>query len=102
MMKNRSFFIVAFTLLLTFAFLFFVNFPAFSKSREITVKTKSFTGEIREIPFYSGYIALVVGVSDYDTWPELPNAVKDAKEVAGALEKRGFSVKILRLRFCKG
>jgi hypothetical protein len=37
-------------------------------------------------------IALVVGISDYQHLPTIPNAVRDADRVADALEKRGFKV----------
>jgi len=32
---------------------------------------------------YKDYHAVVIGVSDYDHWPKLPNAVKDSQQVAG-------------------
>ena len=36
---------------------------------------------------------MVIGVDRYNSgWPVLRNAVKDAKLVAGSLEKRGFKV----------
>ncbi len=44
---------------------------------------------------YKDYHALVVGVSDYDKWPDLPNAVKDAQEVSEALKRLGFTVKLM-------
>ncbi len=44
---------------------------------------------------YKGYYALVVGVSEYDEWPDLPNAAKDALEVASALESLGVNVRLL-------
>ena len=44
---------------------------------------------------YKDYYALVVGVSDYEMWPDLPNAIKDAREVATGLEKLGFNVKLV-------
>ena len=37
----------------------------------------------------------MVGVSEYDTWPDLPNAVKDAEEVASTLTGIGFKVQLL-------
>jgi hypothetical protein len=43
---------------------------------------------------YGDYHALVVGISDYEKWPKLPNAVNDAKEVAGKLKKIGFEVRM--------
>ncbi len=44
---------------------------------------------------YKDYHAVVIGVSDYDHWPKLPNAVKDAQEVFGALKLLGFEVKLV-------
>jgi uncharacterized caspase-like protein len=38
---------------------------------------------------------LVVGISNYEKWPDLPNAVKDAREVATNLEQLGFEVKLV-------
>ena len=64
----------------------------FASSRGITVKAKTTSGAVKEIQLYSGYHALVVGVSDYDSWPDLPYATKDAQGVALALKKMGFTV----------
>jgi uncharacterized caspase-like protein len=44
---------------------------------------------------YKDYHALVVGVSEYNKWPDLPNAIKDAREVASTLEKLGFEIELL-------
>jgi len=44
---------------------------------------------------YKDYHALVIGVSDYDYWPKLPNSVKDAKEVAEKLKAMDFQVKLV-------
>jgi len=60
-------------------------------TRGIRVTTKA--GKTFDL--YKDYYALVVGVSDYDKWPDLPNAVKDAKEVAGALNGLGFTVRVV-------
>jgi len=49
----------------------------------------------KELYLYKDYHALVVGVSKYDKWPDLPNAVKDAEEVASTLKGIGFKVKLL-------
>ena len=47
-------------------------------------------------PLYAGSYALLIGVSDYTNgWPDLPNAVNDAREVQTALEKHGFQVTLL-------
>lgn len=44
---------------------------------------------------YKDYYALVIGVSNYQQWPKLPNAAKDAKEVAAKLKELGFNVELL-------
>jgi len=44
---------------------------------------------------YKDYQALVVGVSNYDNWPQLPNAVSDAREVSRFLQRMGFRVTLL-------
>jgi formylglycine-generating enzyme required for sulfatase activity len=49
----------------------------------------------RQIELYKDFHALVIGVGNYDHWPSLPNAVKDAKEVSRLLRRFGFSVTLL-------
>ncbi len=66
-----------------------VNVPA--QQRGIRIIAKS--GE--SLYLYKDYHALVVGVSDYEKWPDLSNAVKDAKEVASELRAIGFKVELL-------
>ena len=44
---------------------------------------------------YKDYQALVIGVSDYERWPKLPNAVNDAIEVAEKLKSMGIHVKLV-------
>jgi hypothetical protein len=44
---------------------------------------------------YKDYHALVVGISDYEKWPDLPNAANDAREVASGLKQLGFEVKLI-------
>jgi len=52
--------------------------------------------ESGDTPFlYKDYHALVVGASEYEKWPGLPNAVKDAEEVASGLREFGFEVTLL-------
>ena len=65
--------------------------PAFTATRGIRIV--SMDGE--NLPLYEGYYALVVGISDYKTWPDLPFAARDAKEVAERLEKMGFEVSLV-------
>jgi hypothetical protein len=62
-----------------------------AKQRGIRVTAKS--GE--SLYLYKAYYALVIGVSEYKVWPDLPNAVKDAKEVASALNELNFQVNLL-------
>ena len=45
--------------------------------------------------FYKDYHALVVGVSNYDKWPALTNAVRDAREVSWLLKRMGFKVTLV-------
>ena len=49
----------------------------------------------QDLHIYESYHALVVGVSDYKKWPDLPYAVNDAKEVAQRLKELGFEVKLV-------
>ena len=68
---------------------FTVNLSA--KQRGIRIVAKS--GE--SVYLYKNYHALVIGVSDYQKWPKLPNALSDAKEVATKLKELGFEVKLV-------
>ena len=72
---------------------FFLIFPtlSFSTTRGISITAK----EGQSLYLYKDYYALVVGVSDYEKWPRLPNAVNDAKEVAAKLKEMGFEVKLV-------
>jgi uncharacterized caspase-like protein len=47
------------------------------------------------MPIYDSYHALVVGISDYQQWPDLPYAVSDAEEVAKLLGEMGFSANLV-------
>jgi len=49
----------------------------------------------QDLDLYESYHALVVGISDYKKWPDLPYAVSDAKEVAQRLKKMGFEVRLV-------
>lgn len=92
MMKSPLYRSLSLALLIMTAFSLILASAVFATSRGITVKTKTSTGAVKEIPLYSGYTALVIGVSDYDSWPDLPNAIKDAKDVARSLKNMGFRV----------
>ena len=41
-------------------------------------------------PGYTGRIAAVIGINDYDRWPQLTGAEPDARRVATQLKKLGF------------
>jgi hypothetical protein len=86
-MKNIRFFL--FLIVLFFALLI-TNF-SFATSRGIQIVSKQ--GE--DIYLYKDYHAIVIGISDYEKWPKLPNAVNDAKEVAIKLKQIGFNVQLV-------
>jgi uncharacterized caspase-like protein len=60
-------------------------------TRGITVTSK----EGQSLFLYKDCYALVVGISNYEKWPRLPNTVNDAKEVAAKLKELGFKVRLL-------
>ena len=69
-----------------------VPFSSFSTTmRGISVTA----GNAQNLYLYKDYYALVVGVSNYEQWPDLPSAGKDAKEVAAKLKEIGFEVKLV-------
>lgn len=70
-------------------FLFSSQLPATTRSIRVIAKS----GE--SLPLYKDYYAVVVGVSNYERWPKLPNAVNDAVEVASRLRELGFEVNIV-------
>ena len=76
---------------LLFLLLFLVIPPSsFSTMRGISVTAK----KGQSLYLYKDYHALVVGISDYEKWPDLPSAAEDAKEVASRLKEIGFEVKL--------
>ncbi len=77
--------------LIIFSILFFIAGTVSAVTRGVHIVSK----KGKELYLYKDYHALVVGVSDYDKWPDLPNAVKDAREVASTLKGIGFNVKLL-------
>ena len=86
-MKKRNF-------LLFFLFsLLLAAFPlsSFSTTRGISVTA----GKAQDLYLYKDYYALVVGISDYQNWPDLPSAGNDAKEVAAKLKAFGFEVQLV-------
>ena len=64
---------------------------SFATTRGISVTAK----EGKSLYLYKDYHAVVVGVSNYEKWPKLPNAVSDAQEVAAKLGVLGFEVKLV-------
>ena len=74
-----------------FAFLGTASY-LFAATRGIQVVSK----KGHAVYLYKDYYALVVGVGDYTQgWPDLPGAIKDAREVAASLQKMGFAVKLV-------
>jgi hypothetical protein len=57
------------------------------------IKVSSKSGE--KLYLYKDYHALVVGVGDYDFWPDLQGAVKDAKELAEYLKLSDMNVSLV-------
>ncbi|MFX0198530.1 MAG: caspase domain-containing protein [Candidatus Hodarchaeota archaeon] len=51
--------------------------------------------EGQSLYLYKDCHALVIGVSNYERWPKLPNAANDAKEVASKLKEVGFEVELV-------
>jgi hypothetical protein len=49
-------------------------------------------GNGESIDLYSKSYALVIGVSDYEHWPDLPGVEKDIDAVGKSLKKHGFTV----------
>ncbi|MBT8406251.1 MAG: DUF1566 domain-containing protein [Deltaproteobacteria bacterium] len=80
-------------LLITLLFLAFLSTTSylFAASRGIQV----FSKKGQSLYLYKDYHAVVIGVSDYDHWPTLSNAVKDAQEVFEALKLLGFEVNLV-------
>lgn len=86
-MKRRlSFLALSFLILFTL-------FPtsALTATRGIHITSK----QGQSLYLYKDYYALVVGITNYEKWPDLPNAVQDAREVATNLEQLGFEVKLV-------
>ena len=79
-------------ILLSFVFGFLIT-PAFLYPATPGVRVTAKDG--KSLYFYRDYHALVVGISDYEKWPKLPNAVNDAEEVTSKLQELGFEVKLV-------
>ena len=87
-MKKISFFVTLFSLVIIL-----VIPPHLSATTRGFYSVVSKQGQ--SIYLYKDYHAIVVGINDYEWWPKLPNAVNDAKQVAGRLKKMGFQVKLV-------
>ncbi len=70
----------------------------------LSITVRSADGSQKDMPFYSGYYALVVGCSDYQDpnarpgelkWDKLSYPVNDAKAVAKMLCEIGWEVKLV-------
>jgi len=80
-----------FFLIGSFVSILLISIPLLATTRGISVVSQK--GQTYHL--YKNYHALVVGVSDYEKWPDLPNAVKDAQEVAETLKRLGFEVELV-------
>jgi len=85
-MKKVSFFIILALLLFPL-----ISSPLLATTRGISVVSK----HGQNLYLYKDYHALVIGISNYEKWPRLPNAVNDAKEVAAKLKEFGFEVRLV-------
>jgi formylglycine-generating enzyme required for sulfatase activity len=75
---------------------FFFAFPIISSN--VSAETESIIAtnlKGQRIYLYKNYYALVVGASNYDKWPSLPNAIKDARDLSWLLRRLGFEVTLL-------
>ena len=89
---KRSPFMRKVTSFLIFLLLFLI-IPSFVYSSTRGISALSKQGQ--PLQLYDSYNALVVGISEYQNWPDLPHAVGDAEEVAKRLKKMGFKVKLV-------
>jgi uncharacterized caspase-like protein len=86
-MKNIRFF----PFFIVFFFALLSTSSSFATTRGIRIISKQ--GE--KFYLYKDYHAIVIGISDYEKWPKLPNAVNDAREVAFKLKQIGFDVQLV-------
>jgi uncharacterized caspase-like protein len=86
MVKKSTFIIILFLFGLSL-----ISSHLFATTRGIKVTAK----QGQSLYLYKDYHAMVVGISNYEKWPKLPNAVNDAKEIASKLRKFGFEVKVV-------
>ena len=84
---NKPVAILAYTLILSL----FLAASLTAEQRGIRVTAKSG----KNFYLYKDYHALVIGIGDYDYWPHLQGAVKDAREIAKTLENAGMKVHLV-------
>ncbi len=65
------------------------------KSLVYKAPAEGYLGLHGAVPIYDHSYAVVIGVSNYTRLPELPGAVRDAKDVGAALREHGFDVELL-------
>jgi formylglycine-generating enzyme required for sulfatase activity len=81
------------TIILLSLLLFLFVVPSYAANRGIKVVAK--TADNKEIALYSESYALIVGNGNYtEGWDPLPGALRDVKEVAEALKRKGFRVTV--------
>ena len=69
------------------------SIAVFSQSRGFKPVNINIDGTVTTL--YSGSYALLIGVSDYDYWPNLPGVKKDIREITAVLEEHGFNVEVV-------
>jgi len=70
--------------------------PGLAPSMALEVPVAGDNGSNETVSLYANSYALVIGIDEYqDGWPPLNNAVRDAREVAAAMEARGFQVTLI-------
>jgi hypothetical protein len=85
-------------LILAFATGAFINSFAdgqTSNTRGPKVKLKENNGKENEVYLYKESWALVIGVSKYEHWADLPGVENDVQRVRNILEKHGFKIQYL-------
>lgn len=75
--------------------IFFITLIMSASLSAVTRGVHVVSREGQKLYLYKDYYALVAGVGDYDYWPDLQGAVKDAKDVADVLKKLGMQVQLL-------
>jgi len=80
-----------FILFIIFAELFFCSQLYAKSMRSISIRIKNKSGDYDK-KLYSGSYALLIGVSNYLHWPDLPGVKDDIEAVKVALETNGFLV----------